>query len=77
MYSFLRYSLYRGSGDKEADAGDADGEGEDDERAAVGEGKGEDGVLGTGESGSAGEEGYREDKGGKFQLFTTLLLSFI
>ena len=38
-------------------------------KAAVGEGEGEDGVLGTGESGSAGKEGDREDEGGKFQLF--------
>jgi len=42
-----------------SNAGGADGEGEDDEVAAAGEGGGEDGGSGTGESGSAGEEGDR------------------
>ena len=37
--------------------------------------EGEDVGSGTGESGSAGEEGDREGEGGKFQLFTTLLFS--
>ena len=78
MYSFLTYSLYRGSRkNKEADAGGADGEGEEDEGVAAGEGGGEDGGSGTGESGSAGEEGDREGEGRKFQLFTTLLFSII
>ena len=49
MYSFLRYSLYRGSGERRSNKGGADGEGEDDEGAA-GEGGDEDGGSGTGES---------------------------
>ena len=77
MYSFLRYSLYRGSAKRRSSKGGAYGEGEDDEGTVAGEGGGEDGGSGTGESGSAGEEGDREGEGGKFQLFTTLLFSII
>ena len=76
MYSFLRYSLYRGSGERRSRCRRHDGEGEDDKGAAAGEGGGEYGGLGAGESGSTREEGDREGYDGKFQLFTTLLFSF-